>query len=96
MVNITELQCGQLKVAPFEVASSEDDLIPAAGFHVELRKKGRIWRNCTIFPTNSSCLFEGLKSETEYETRVRGFNLEQTSDWTNETTTTGFIGRQIR
>lgn len=65
------------------------------GFHAQIRVKDGNWRNCTIFPTNQSCLFKELQSMTSYEIRIRALNEKGPGGWRTASTKTGIdiIGR---
>lgn len=92
LITSIEHQCGRIEVT-WNQSSTEAAEVPVTGFHPQIRRKDGDWRNCNIFPSNQSCLFKGLESETDYDIRVQAFNNKTTSDWTNEATTTGFIGK---
>ena len=64
-------------------------------FLTQLRKRGHDWLNCTTFPTNQSCLFKYLQSDTDYDIRVQAANQKGWSDIANATITTGVTGLLI-
>ena len=65
------------------------------GFLAQLRNRGHDWFNCTNFPTNQSCLFKYLLSDTDYDIRVQAVNQRGWSDMANGAITTDVIGRYV-
>ena len=61
-------------------------------FLTQLRKRGHDWLNCTTFPTNQSCLFKDLLSDTIYDIRVQAANQKGWSDIANATIKTEVTG----
>ncbi|XP_078371996.1 uncharacterized protein LOC144655586 [Oculina patagonica] len=84
-------QCGAFEVI-WEPSTEDSGGGPVTGFHAQLRKRGDDWHHCTNFPTNRSCLFKDLLSETDYDIRIQAVNQKGSSNWTTETVTTGVIG----
>ena len=70
---------------------------PLTGYQVQLklREENGGWRNCTAFLSNHSCLFTDLRSETEYDIRVRAFNQKGPGQWAYTLETTDFIGKSF-
>ena len=93
-VRIQENQCGTFGVTwrPSSLDSGGGQL---TGFQVQIRKESGDWRNCTTFPTNDSCLFKDLQSETVYDVRVQAYNQKGSSHWTSRSKETGEIGKYV-
>ena len=90
--DIIEKQCGMFEVI-WKPPLFDSGGGPVTGFQVQIKAKDENWRNCTMFPTNQSCLFKELMSETKYDIRVQALNEKGSSDWKKGSTKTGFIGK---
>ena len=80
-----EHRCGGIEVS-WNQTSTACVEGPMTGVLATIRRSDGDWRNCNIFPSNQSCLLNGLESETDY------ICVQTASDWTRRTTTTGLTG----
>ena len=74
---------------------------PLTGYQVELQPfesrqiTDESWRHCRNFLANHSCLFGGLRSETEYLIRVRAVNQKGPGQWAYTSKRTDIIGKLL-
>ena len=71
---------------------------PLTGYQVQLHTSGGGnggLRNCTALFSNHSCLFTDLRSETEYQIRVRAFNKKGPGQWAHTSKKMDLIGKSF-
>ncbi|CAH3115182.1 unnamed protein product, partial [Porites lobata] len=86
--------CGVFEVT-WNPPSSDSGGGPLTGYQVQLHTSGGGnggLRNCTALFSNHSCLFTDLRSETEYQIRVRAFNKKGPGQWAHTSKKMDLIG----
>ena len=95
-VRVKKGPCGAVQVT-WNPSSLDSRGGPFTGYQVQLklRKENGGWRNCTAFLSNHSCLFTDLRSETQYDVRVRAFKQKGPGQWAYTSETTDLIGKSF-
>ena len=91
---VKKRSCGIFEVT-WNTPSLDSGGGPLTGYQVQLREERGGWRNCTVFLSRHSCLFTDLRSETNYEIRVRAFNKKGPGQWGYTFETTDLIGKSF-
>ena len=94
---VKERPCGVFEVT-WNPPYSDSGGGPLTGYQVQLNTSGGGsggLRNCTAFFSNHSCLFTDLRSETEYQIRVRAFNKKGPGQWAYTSKKIGSIGKSF-